>query len=227
MIMARPKKSKKVACSQDAKQTVDELCSLLEKLRGDLRVAEYFFDSFPDDGRTGAIGALGAVCSFIDAFDDFRDERLTRSLTALLLALGDATRGIGDPMLRPEKTRGRPPSDSETLRLRAHASVAMELYMKFGMNKLDASKKVARRFHKAGIAIPNRADDKTKDAGTIRKWRDNIKSGLPGKDEDTDCYLNLLAGIQADGNGLITVADRIIEITPLFLRPKNPQKPPS
>ena len=142
-----------------ALEEFDHVCELLETLHDELHLAKFFFDEdHVNHGRTGVIGALGAVCEFIEAFDDFRAAQLTRPLRSIQTGLIDARNGTRNPVLKPAKFAGRPPSSQDKQRLRTYATVAMTLLMKSGRLKEQAASEVANALNQAGYKLDGRAD---------------------------------------------------------------------
>jgi hypothetical protein len=110
----------------------------------------------------------------------------SRVIQQLLIALSDLEMGIVDPMFLPnEKKPNRPKRTTIGGFNQAMASAAMELYMRSGKIKREASKLVGKRLNKSGFIKQGRADSQCIGDNTVLGWRNEITKHHTSKNPST------------------------------------------
>lgn len=155
----------------------------IRKFFSDLAEAEIVYrdlSSQADAGRTGAALVLKAVVDLVENIG--ADPRLKVPAFALVTALIELGEGRVSEMLRPEK-KAHAPGLKQTDRVqRAHAALAMTLFMKAGEGRESAASLVARRITDWPVTQKCGAGLLWKQ---VARWRDEAAAG----GDETDAVL--------------------------------------
>jgi hypothetical protein len=146
-----------------------DLSAPVQELRAALAEASVIFKL---DNRAGAMRALQGIGQFLNGIDVSTEDAWP--VLEIGRAFIEIDQGIRNPLIMPEKLKGRPQRDLMTLVSRGRAAAAMELFMKAGMTKKDAAVRVAYRLH--GTALITRLEDQWEE---VKRWRDEATSGSP------------------------------------------------
>jgi hypothetical protein len=145
------------------------LNSGLRFLLADLRAAG---SEFGENRRHGSVMALGALMRFIILFKPSAAERLDLPILVLRGALLDLDEKIVDPLLRPVRGLGPPPSSMARQALKGHVAAAVQRLFQAGMSTSDAHRLVAKELKKLGLRPERGSGDLT--ATTVRHWCDEV-----------------------------------------------------
>ena len=159
-----------------------DLSAPVQELRAALAEASVIFK---EDNRAGAMRALQGIGRFLDRIDVSTEDAWP--MLEIARAFVEIDQGIRNPLVMPEKLKGRPQRDLMTLASRGLAAAAMELFMKAGMTKKGAAVRVAHRLH--GTTLITRLEDQWKE---VERWRDEATSGSP-EEIDVSQYRKALA----------------------------------
>lgn len=140
----------------------DMLRSATDKLRAGITSDD------PVSQRESALEALSAAIDFIDSLQT-SPEGLSSPLRRLKVALWQCKEGKEDPLFKPSPTETRPADTTAEMHTKAYAALAMDILMKNGMKKGEASRSVAKEMEKSGYKLPGRTP---LSGQTVKGWRD-------------------------------------------------------
>src|SRR5262249_50074649 len=129
-----------------------------------------------DDGRQGAFTALAASWMFITLFRTTFNEELHVPILRLQDALSMLDKNRVEPLLRPVRSSGHPPSSYTYACLKGYAAAAVELLLQHGLARADAYLAVAKRLSELGVQ-PGRGSGVVT-ATTVRNWYDEVSSDV-------------------------------------------------
>ena len=167
------------------KEQQDAFVAAYEKL--DIALNEgtrQFYKRSGDGGRATAITQLDAVIDFIEALMLGGGE-LTLPLQMLLYAVNDLNFGIVGPILKPQRSAGRPPSSSSRRVIQQHAVKTMQILMEIGVDYKSAAKAVAETLHRAGTVFAQKDDDWE----AVAKWREQVEKSIKQSPYDVPAQL--------------------------------------
>jgi len=153
-----------------------ELLFLLE-IDDTLKAAKADYDRFqePSDKRAALGGLLVALMALINLHEPWRDAKIIAPIRELIRSFVSLDDGAVEPLLSPNKPKGRPAFQTSAL-VRAYAAAAAKTLMQGGQSEQDADGWVASRLREAGYERARaqratREDGRSITPGTVRAWR--------------------------------------------------------
>lgn len=197
----------------------------LAELRQRLTVAAAAFDkSAPDAGRSTLHIVLGSLDAFMAAMLGTKNPQVLIPLRQLRYALHDLDRGKVVPLLTPRKVKGRPRDAADEEGLRAFGAASMELFIKGGIARKEAARRVAATLHGLGYREPQNERITPQD---VEGWRDRLRSERPADNVAAGRFHRMTTTSHHPSQDPILAAKLILQHIPRVAPPAIPKKPPT
>ena len=173
-----------------------------------------------DSGRLAAARAVVAVIDFLTAAGMKQD--LLAPLMDTIKAFEDLEHGARPEMLKPlkrGKRGGRPPSTNDHRVVQIYAAAAMEFFMRSGIGKDEAARRVFRAVGKWDVDLPVRGDKFT--SRTIANWREEISGGNKVEDWETTRFLQLISRVEGASIEFGMAAENLLKSPPPSVTAKS------
>ena len=128
--------------------------------------------------RRGAAAIINALLEVAQQLDI--DRQLRRPLVDIRDALRDADRGVLHSLFEADHPDNRPGISADRLRILENAALAMDCYMRAGLNKKDAARQVAKILE--DFSVPLKGREGTEPWVVVAGWRSRLSQAAKSVD---------------------------------------------
>jgi hypothetical protein len=194
--------SRDLAMPRSDRTAKSKLLNALEKLHRDSARAFNQEPDYPRDPMNERERYAAALIVVAQYFSSVGEKQIANRFFELSSAIADLNNGTVHPILRPMRADNRRADPSQLWRARARVALGLEALLRSGLNRSDATAKIASQCS----SIANLAGVKAKDSRleiTVFGWRRELKAGRVKNFEASELFsegikrIDLLASQQA------------------------------